>query len=130
MRSILITLFLLASAAVAHAKDFAWLCAVEYTEKRPEWVFVYEDIKIQNGGDYRVFVKWDFPDDPKKGHAKQVWLLSSDFDQFYVVSSAGYDKEGKVVYSEDNPNGGWKYVLPDTYAEAIVETVKEILLKQ
>lgn len=121
---------MLASAAVLHARDLAWYCAIEYTEKKPEWVFVYEDIKIQRDGDYQVFVKWEFPDDHKKGQAKQIWLFSPDFDQFYVVSSVGYDKESKVVYSEDNPNGGWKYVFPDTYAEAIVETTKEILLKQ
>lgn len=119
-------------AFIANAKDFAWVCAIERSEKKPEWVFVYEDIKLQSDGTYRVFVKWEFDNnDPKMHSAKQVWLLSPDFDKTHVVSSVGYNDKGEVVYTENNPYGAaWKYVLPDTNAEAVVETVKELLLSK
>lgn len=103
-------------------------CAVECTEKQHEWVFVYEDIKLQNDGNYRIFVKWDYPDE--KETAKQVWLISAAFDKIIVVSTVGYNSNGEAVYRQDYPYGSeWSYVLPDTYAEAIIETTKEILLK-
>lgn len=125
-----LTLALLIVFAVC-AKDFAWVCAIEWTEKNPEWVFVYEDVKLQSDGCYRIFVKWVFPDDLKKSEAKQTWLISPDFDKVKIVKSVGYSKDGKVVYSEDNPYGEiWKYVMPETYSEAVVETTKEILLKK
>lgn len=113
------------------AKDFVWVCAIEWTEKKPEWVFVYEDVKLQNDGCYRIFVKWEFTNDPNKSKAKQMWLISPDFDKVMVVKSVGYDKNGDVVYSQDEPYGSdWDYVMPNTYSEAIVETAKEILLKK
>lgn len=121
----------LAFALVIHAKDFAWVCAIEWTEKKPEWVFVYEDVRLQNDGCYRIFVKWEFTNDPNKSKAKQTWLISSDFDKVMVVKSVGYDKSGDVVYSQDEPYGSdWDYVMPNTYSEAIVDTAKEILLKK
>ncbi len=127
-RAIGLILFLLVSVAL-YAKDYAWVCAVEWSEKKPECVFVYEDIKHHSDGTYRVYVKWEFDNnDPKMHSAKQVWLLSPDFDQTYILSSVGYNDKGEVVYSEDDPYGEWKYVLPDTYAEAVVETTKGILL--
>lgn len=123
-------LFLTISFAI-HASDHAWVCAIEWSEKKPEWVFVYEDIKLQSDGTYRVYVKWEFDNnDPNKHSAKQVWLLSPDFDQTYVLSSVGYNDKGQVTFSDDDPYGEWFYVLPDTYAEAVVETAKEILLKK
>lgn len=118
-------------AFVVCAKDFAWICAIEWTEKKPEWVFVYEDVKLQSDGCYRIFVKWEFPNDQKKSEAKQTWLISSDFDKVKVVKSVGYDKGGDVVYSQNEPYGSdWNYVMPDTYSEAIVKTAKEILFKE
>ncbi len=125
-----LTLALIIAIAV-YAKDFAWVCAIEWTEKNPEWVFVYEDVKMQSDGCYRVFVKWEFPNDTKKSEAKQTWLISSDFDKIQIVKSVGYNKDGEAVYSQDYPYGcGWDYVMPDTYSESIVETTKQILLKK
>lgn len=126
MKKLLLTLFLLLPLTML-AKDFAWFCAVEWTEKKPEWVFVYEDVKLQNNGTYRVFVEWDFPDTKKK--AKQVWIISADFDRILIVSSTGYGKDGNSEYHQEYPYGKeWTYVMPETYAEAVVETTKEILL--
>lgn len=131
MKSTLTALLLLISTPVVHAKDFAWICAIEWSEKKPEWVFVYEDIKLQSDGTYRLYVKWEFDNnDPEQHTSKQVWLLSPDFDQTYILSSVGYNDKGEVVYKEEDPYGEWSYVLPDTYAEAVVETAKEILLKK
>lgn len=128
MKKIFLTILLLLPLTMM-AKDFAWFCAVEWTEKKPEWVFVYEDVKLQADGTYRIFVKWDFPDTKKK--AKQVWLISADFDRILIVSSTGYDKEGKSEYHQDYPYGReWTYVLPETYAESVIETTKEILMKK
>lgn len=125
-----LTLALLTVLAVC-AKDFVWVCAIEWTEKKPEWVFVYEDVKLQNDGCYRIFVKWEFTNDPNKSEAKQTWLISPDFGKVKVVKSVGYNKDGKVVYSEDVPYGeDWTYVMPETYSEAVVETTKEILQKR
>ncbi len=129
-RLISLALALAVSLAVC-AKDFAWICAIEWTEKKPEWVFVYEDVRLQDDGCYRIFIKWEFPNDSKKSMAKQTWLISSDFDKVKIVKSVGYSNDGKVVYSEDKPYGeNWTYVMPETYSEAVVETTKEILLKK
>ncbi len=111
------------------AKEFAWFCAVEWTEEKPEWVFVNEDVRHNADGTYRIFVKWEFPETKKK--AMQVLLISADFDKTIVVSSVGYDKDGNSEYSQDYPYGReWMYVLPGSYAKAIIETTKEILMKK
>ena len=131
MKRIIGLILFVVSMIPIYAKDYAWFCAIEWSEKKPEWVFVYEDIKHQSDGKYRVFVKWEFDNnDPQKHSAKQVWLISPDFDQTYILSSVGYNDKGEVVYKEDDPYGEWFYVLPDSYAEAVVETTKEILLKK
>lgn len=128
MKGVVLSFVLCLMSFCAMAKDFAWFCAVEWTEKKPEWVFVYEDVKVQNDGTYRIFVKWDFPETKKI--AKQVWLISSDFDKILIVSSVGYDRNGNSEYHQDYPYGrDWTYVLPETYAESVVETTKEILLR-
>lgn len=129
MKKLLLLIVLLILSYSLEAKDFAWLCAVEWTKEKPEWVFVYEDVKLQNDGTYRIFVKWDFPDTKKK--AKQVWIVSADFDRILIVSSTGYDKDGKSEYHQEFPYGReWTYVLPETYAESVIETTKEILLRE
>lgn len=130
MKKLLLSLILLAATFAASAKDFSWYCAVEWTEEKPEWVFVYEDIKQENDGNYRIFVKWEFPNEDKRKKAKQVWIITPNFDKFKVISSVGYNSSGDVVFTEDTPYADWKYVLPDTYAESVVETTKDILLKQ
>lgn len=115
----------------AQEKEHSWVCAVEWTESMPEWVFVYDDIKRNSDGDFLVFIKWEFDnDDSKHKSAKQTWIISPDFSEVKIVKSVGYNADGKVVYSEDSPYGDWSYVMPDTYAEAIVGTAKEILLKR
>lgn len=121
---------LLAVAFALSAKDYAWCCAVEWTEEKPEWVYVYEDIRQQSDGTYRIFVKWDFSNDDKHKMAKQVWLISPDFDMYKVISSVGYNSSGDAVFNEDTPYADWKYVLPDTYAESIIDTAKDVLLKK
>lgn len=103
-----------------------WVCAVEYTDTDPTWVFVNDDIAKDNDGNLRIFLKWEFPNDEKKSSAKQGWLIAPSYDKIRVVQSVGYDKSGNVVYT-DNHYHDWQYVLPATYAEAIVETTKEIL---
>lgn len=129
MRKLLLLLVAFFLPLALSAKEFAWFCAVEWTEKKPEWVFVNENVRLQNDGTYRIFVKWEFADTKKI--AKQVWLISADFDKTIVVSSVGYDKDDKVEYREEYPYGeDWSYVLPETYAEAVIETTKEILIKK
>lgn len=129
MRKLLLVFVAILLSLGVTAKEFAWYCAVEWTEKKPEWVFVNEDVRLQNDGTYRIFVKWEFPETKKK--AKQVWLISADFDKTIIVSSVGYDKDGNSEYHQDYPYGReWSYIIPETYAEAVVETTKEILLKK
>lgn len=127
---VVIALILFPLSAI-NAKHFAWICAVEQTDNNPDWIFVYEDVKQLQDGCYRVFIKWEFTEEPDKSMATQAWLISSDFDKIQIVKSTGYDKQGKLVYSEDYPYGEkWSYVMPDTYCESIVETAKGILLKK
>lgn len=131
MKRLLSLILTLVVAFEIYSKDFGWICAIEWTEKQPEWVFVYEDVKLQSDGCYRIFLKWEFPNDPSKSMAMQTWLISPDFDKIAVVKSVGYNKDGKVEYSQDTPyRDNWEYVMPNTYSEAIVTTAKEILLKQ
>lgn len=131
MKRLLILLLFISFTISIYAKEFAWYCAVEYTKENPEWVFVYEDVKLLQDGNYRVYVKWEFPDDPTKSNAKQTWIVTSDFDRMCVVESVGYDNEGNIAYFEKCPYGSdWEYILPDTYAESIVNTTKQILLKR
>lgn len=129
MRRILSLLILIITLLISHAQERSWICAIEWTENQPEWVFVYEDVKLNSDGTYRAFVKWEFEDDPKRACAKQTWLISPDFDQIRVLGTVGYDKHNNVVYNESTPQD-WRFVLPETYAEGIVKTVREILLKQ
>lgn len=110
-----------------YANEYSWQCAVEWTEENPEWVFVYEDIKINQDGNYRIFVKWDFPGKSEISQAKQTWLIAPDFDQVLIVSNVGFNQSGEIIYSENYPYGDWKYVLPDSYAASIIKTMKEIL---
>lgn len=128
-RLIVILLSLLPVVTAIAAKDYSWVCAVEWTEEQPEWVFVYEDIKRNNDGTYRAFIQWEFTNDPSKAYAIQTWLISSDFDQIRVMGTVGYDKQNNVAYTDSTPQN-WKYVLPETYAEAIVQTIREILSTQ
>lgn len=129
MKRLLCLTLVFVATLIACAKDFAWRCAIEWTEKKPEWIFVYEDIKQLSDGCFRIFTKWEFTDDPNKSSAKQTWFISPDFDKVVVVKSVGYNKEDEIVYSEDYPYGmNWSYVMPDTYSEAVVNTVIEILL--
>lgn len=131
MKRLLILILLLSFTISIYAKEFAWCCAVEYTKEHPEWVFVYEDVKLLQDGNYRVFVKWEFPDDATKSHAKQTWIITPDFDRMCIVESAGYDNKGKNTYFQKYPYGSdWNYILPDTYAESIINTTKQILLKR
>lgn len=130
MTRTIVAIILFFASLTCMAKEYAWVCAIEWTEKRPEWIFVYENIKEQTDG-YIIFVKWEFPDDAKKSMAKQTWLVSRDFSKTKVVKSVGYDKQGKIAYSEDEPYGPkWNYVMPETISEAIVETARGILLKK
>lgn len=131
MKRIINIVLFFAVTISAFAKGFAWVCAIEWTEKNPEWVFVYEDVKLLQNGCYRIYVKWEFTEDPAKSKAKQTWIVSPDFDRVVITQSVGYNKEGEVVYSQNYPYcEEWSYVLPETYSEAVVKTVKEILLKK
>ena len=128
MKRLLFLLVTFTALLPVHAEKPAWVCAIEWSEEKPEWVFVYEDVKLQADGCYRIFIKWEFTDDPEKSMAKQTWLISPDFDMVKVVKSVGYGKDGKVAYSDDEPYGEWSYVLPETFAEGVDNTTKEILL--
>ncbi|WP_286335313.1 hypothetical protein [Bacteroides caecimuris] len=123
----LLLILLTSLPMIVSAKEFSWVCAIEWTEDNPEWLFVYEDIKTQTDGNYRIFVKWEFPNETDdKAEAKQVWLISPDFERIRVMSSVGYNRKGKIVYTDNIPQD-WKFILPDTYVESIVETTKGIL---
>lgn len=52
MRNLLFALVAIFLSLSVSAKEFAWYCAVEWTEKKPEWVFVNEDVRLQNDGTY------------------------------------------------------------------------------
>lgn len=129
MKRFLILLIAFVYGVTAYAREYAWLCAIERTDENHNWVFVSEDLKLQNDGNYRVFVKWEFTDDPNKSRAMQVWLISPDLTMIKVVRSVGYDREGRVAYTNNEPED-WDYVMPNTYAEAVIEVAGYILESQ
>lgn len=131
MKRVCIIFAMFLCVLMMHAKSFAWVCAIEWTEKDPSWVFVYEDVKLLQDGTYRVFVKHDFPNEKKMKKAKQTWLISSDFDRIKILNNVMYEADGKLLDSQEYPYGyDWEFVMPETTAECIVITAKEILLKK
>lgn len=124
MRPFVLLLAVLAFTASAEPKDFAWVCVVE---EEGEWLFVYEDIRKQTDGVYRIFVKWEYTNDPDISHATQTWLVSPDFDQICVLSTVGYNRQGEIAYTNYEPDEQWHYVMPETYAKSVVETAQGLI---
>lgn len=74
MKRLLFLLVTFTALLPVHAEKPAWVCAIEWSEEKPEWVFVYEDVKLQADGCYRIFIKWELPMTPKSRWQNKLGL--------------------------------------------------------
>lgn len=74
MKRLLFLLVTFTALLPVHAEKPAWVCAIEWSEEKPEWVFVYEDVKLQADGVIEYSSSGSLPMTPKSRWQNKLGL--------------------------------------------------------